>query len=78
MVPGIRVALPVIMMRGLITECDFDEVECAFPGIVRYYRELKVKPETFLELLWSFIHQDCACSDSVAVASRPAISVAIR
>jgi hypothetical protein len=66
------------MMRGLITECDFDEVECAFPGIVRYYRELKVKPDTFLELLWSFIHQDCACSETVAVASRPAMSVAVR
>ena len=66
------------MMRGVITECDFAEVECAFPGIVRYYRELKVKPDTFLELLWSFIHQDCGCSETVAVASRPAIPVALR
>jgi hypothetical protein len=66
------------MMRGMITELDFDEVECAFPGIVRYYRELKEKPETFLELLWGFIHQDCTCSDPVPVASRPAIRALIR
>ncbi|MDB4971422.1 MAG: hypothetical protein JWN44_7111 [Myxococcales bacterium] len=66
------------MMRGLITECDFEECECAFPGIMRYYRELKVKPDTFLELLWSFIHQDCACSEPVPVASRPAIPATIR
>jgi hypothetical protein len=66
------------MMRGLITECDFEECECAFPGIVRYYRELQVKPETFLELLWSFIHREHACSEPVAVASRPAISVSVR
>ncbi len=66
------------MMRGMITEIDFDEVECAFPGIVRYYRELKDKPETFLELLWGFMHRDCACTESVKVASRPAIRVAVR
>lgn len=65
-------------MRGIITEIDFEECECAFPGIVRYYRELKTKPETFLELLWGFIHQDCACSESVPVASRAAISVGVR
>lgn len=65
-------------MRGIITEIDFDEVECAFPGIVRYYRELKVKPDTFLELLWGFIHRECPCSESVPVASRPAISVVVR
>ena len=34
-----------------------------------------MKPETFLELLWGFIHQDCACSETVPVASRPAIAV---
>jgi len=66
------------MMRGMITECDFEECECAFPGIVRYYRELQVKPETFLELLWGFIHQEHCCSESVPVASRPAISITIR
>lgn len=62
----------------MITELDFDEVECAFPGIVRYYRELKVKPDTFLELLWGFIHRECVCSEKVPVASRPAISVTAR
>ena len=65
-------------MRGMITESDFEDCECAFPGIVRYYRELKVKPETFLELLWGFIHRECACPETVPVASRPAISVVIR
>ena len=66
------------MMRGMITERDFEECECAFPGIVRYYRELKVKPETFLELLWGFINRDCACSEAVPVASRPAIPISVR
>jgi hypothetical protein len=66
------------MMRGLITECDFEECEGTFPGIVRYYRELKVKPETFLELLWGFIHQECACSETAPVASRPAMRVSAR
>ena len=65
-------------MHGMITERDFEECECAFPGIVRYYRELKVKPETFLELLWGFIHQECSSSPAVAVASRPAIPVSVR
>jgi hypothetical protein len=66
------------MMRGLVTECDFEECECAFPGIVRYYRELKVKPETFLELLWSYLHCERSCTEAVPVASRPAISVSHR
>ena len=66
------------MMRGMITERDFEECECAFPGIVRYYRELQVKPETFLELLWGFIHHQCECADTVPVAPRPAIRAAIR
>ena len=44
-------------MRGFITELDFEAVETSFPGIVRYYRELQLKPTTFLELLWGFTHQ---------------------
>jgi hypothetical protein len=66
------------MMRGMITETDFEDCECAFPGIVSYYRELKVKPETFLELLWGFMHRECGCSETVAVAARPAIPAALR
>ena len=66
------------MLRGLITEKDFEECECAFPGISRYYRELKVKPETFLELLWAFVHRDRNRTEAVPVASRPAIRVAVR
>jgi hypothetical protein len=66
------------MLRGFITEIDFDEVDRCFPGIVRYYRELKEKPLTFLELLWSFSHRDCSCVESVPVASQPASRVAAR
>lgn len=66
------------MMRGMVTESDFAEAECAFPGIVRYYRELQTKPDTFLELLWGFIHQECPCMDAQPVATRPAISIAAR
>jgi len=66
------------MMRGVITEVDFEECECAFPGIVRYYRELKEKPETFLELLWGFMQEGMSCTDKVAVAPRPAMRASIR
>jgi hypothetical protein len=57
-------------MRGYITEFDFDAVDEAFPGIVRYYRELEVKPNTFLELLWGFTHQTEPACDPIPVAAR--------
>jgi len=66
------------MLHGMITERDFEECECAFPGIVGYYRELKVKPDTFLELLWGFINRECNCKEAVPVASRPAMRATIR
>jgi hypothetical protein len=66
------------MMRGYITEIDFEKVEQAFPGIVRYYRELKDKPSTFLELVWGFTHRDGVCAETVAVAAKVAINVAVR
>ena len=28
------------MMRGMVTECDFEAAECAFPGIVSYRCEI--------------------------------------
>jgi hypothetical protein len=59
------------MMRGFITEVDFDKVEQAFPGIVGYYRELKEKPCTFLELLWGFTHRDLKPATVVQVALIP-------
>ena len=70
-VGGIRVALPALMMRGMITELD-ESVEQAFPGILRYYSELTVKPTTFLELVWDFIHRE-AGADSGRVATRVAV-----
>ena len=57
------------MMCGMITEEDFEAVDQTFPGIVRYYLELKDKPRTFLELLWSFTHHGCACQSSAGVAT---------
>jgi hypothetical protein len=65
-------------MRGFITEKDFEKVDECFPGIVRYYRQLQDKPQTFLELLWGFTHQDCPCPEPVEVASRPASPIAAR
>jgi hypothetical protein len=62
-------------MRGFITEKDFDTVDECFPGIVRYYRELKDKPTTFLELLWGFTHRECGCPETVVVAAPPASSI---
>jgi hypothetical protein len=66
------------MMRGLITEQDFEAVDEAFPGIVRYYRELDEKPATFLELVWGFLHHECGCVKTVAVATRAAIHSVVR
>jgi hypothetical protein len=66
------------MMRGFITELDFDKVEQAFPGIVGYYRDLKEKPCTFLELLWGFTHRNCGGVQAVQVATVPASRNAAR
>ena len=62
-------ALSTLVMRGYITETDFQECDEAFPGIVRYYRELKDKPKTFLELLWSYTHRHGHRVESCPVAS---------
>jgi hypothetical protein len=59
-------------MRGYITEMDFDECDEAFPGIVRYYRELKDKPKTFLELFWAYTHRACGQPKPYPVATGPA------
>jgi len=63
-------------MRGYITELDFEKCEQAFPGIVRYYRALKDKPSTFLELVWGYTHRECGCSEAVRVA--PALAMPLR
>ena len=65
-------------MRGFITEKDFEKVDECFPGIVRYYRELKDKPKTFLELLYSFTHRECACPEPVKVAPPPSSGISVR
>jgi hypothetical protein len=44
-------------MRGIITEVDCEAIDQCFPGIMRYYRELKDKPKTFLELLWRYMER---------------------
>jgi hypothetical protein len=59
-------------MRGFITEIDFDKCDEAFPGIVRYYRELKDKPKTFLELFWAYTHRGCTTVEARVVAGVPA------
>jgi hypothetical protein len=59
-------------MRGYITETDFQECDEAFPGIVRYYRELKDKPKTFLELFWRYTQRGCGRPEPCPVAARPA------
>jgi hypothetical protein len=66
------------MMRGYITEIDFEKVDEAFPGIVRYYRELKDKPATFLELVWGFTHREGACAEALAVAPTVTIHAVVR
>ena len=55
-------------MRGFITEIDFEVTDQCFPGIMRYYRELKEKPKTFLELMWRYTR----CYEGPAVADASA------
>lgn len=38
-------------MSGFITERDLQEAEALFPGIEAFYRGLREKPATFLDLL---------------------------
>jgi hypothetical protein len=66
------------MMYGFITEIDFELCDEAFPGIVRYYRELKDKPRTFLELFWAYTHSSCSMSEPCPVANLPASSAVSR
>jgi hypothetical protein len=47
-------------MSGFITERNFEDAEAAFPGIVRFYRELPMKPRTFLDLMRLYLE----CDDS--------------
>lgn len=75
---GMSNAHTSVMMCGFITECDFDMVDEAFPGIVRYYWEMKEKPKTFLELLWAYTHRGCALAEPPKVATRPAIRAVSR
>jgi hypothetical protein len=63
--PGVRAglgggtadALPPCM-RGYITEANFEECEEEFPGIVDFYRNLAVKPRTFLELMHAYLDRE--------------------
>jgi hypothetical protein len=41
-------------MVGLIDESHFAAAERCFPGIRRFYDRLRVKPATFLELVWQY------------------------
>ena len=66
------------MLRGFITEADFAECEQAFPGILRFYRELQEKPCTFLELMWRFTGGNCGCRRDEQVAAPPASASASR
>ena len=62
-------------MRGCITELDFQACDEVFPGIVSYYRALKNKPQTFLELVWAFTHRD---EEDVQPLSAPMTRAAAR
>jgi hypothetical protein len=41
-------------LRGFITERDFLLAEAAFPGITDFYAHCRLRPHTFLELVWKF------------------------
>jgi hypothetical protein len=58
-------------MRGCITELDFDEADRAFPGIARFYLELRCKPTTFLELVWAYLDTSRGSADDGAGPPQP-------
>ena len=41
-------------MQGRITETHLPMAEKTFPGIGQMYRDLEVKPATFLQLVWIY------------------------
>jgi len=41
-------------VQGRITERQLPLAEKSFPGIGRFYRGLREKPATFLQLVWMF------------------------
>ena len=49
-----RLLLVRLSMQGLITERHFESAEKTFPGIREFYRALRCKPATFLELVWEY------------------------
>lgn len=59
-------------MRGFITDRDLSECEKNFPGIVRFYRHMRHKPATFLQLLWAFHDSRGCASDGKRPAESPA------
>jgi hypothetical protein len=61
------------MLLGFITELDFDTIEREFPGIFRLYRQLRPRPQTFLELFWAYVHRPA--EPSSPVVSRPPLRV---
>jgi hypothetical protein len=64
-------------VRGFITERDFANAECEFPGICAFYAALAEKPMTFLELVWSYIHAGaCEAAGEETGAKGPSSSAA--
>lgn len=45
------------ILRGVLTERDLPEAEGAFPGITGFFARCRVKPTTFLELVFAFERQ---------------------
>ena len=43
-------------MQGFITETELGQADEVFPGIVRFFESLAIKPRTFLELVSLFDH----------------------
>ena len=43
-------------MQGYITETELGQADQEFPGIMRLFESLPVKPRTFLELVRLFDH----------------------
>jgi hypothetical protein len=63
-----------MQMQGFINETHMEAAEAMFPGIRAFYRGLRCKPTTFLELLWEYFErlERCPSSSPPTRASRRA------
>jgi hypothetical protein len=58
-----------MVMRGFITERNFEQAETEFPGIVALYEHMTVKPPTFLDLVRVYLEEPTTRDDAEPASS---------